>query len=71
MGAKFSPSFGLTTCGWPQLKCLSLSLFNDLGLRLISGASCRKLQLNLAPVFKHPETNCLRNSKLAFKIVVA
>ena len=49
MGAKFGHSFGLTTCGRPQLKLLLLLLFNDLGLRPISGAGHRKLQPNLAP----------------------
>ena len=50
MGAKFGHSFGLTTCGRPQLKLLLLLLlFYDLGLRPISGAGRRKLQPNLAP----------------------
>ena len=49
-GAKFGLSFGLTTCGRPQLKLLLLLLlFYDLGLRPISGASRRKLQPDLAP----------------------
>ena len=34
-GAKFSCSFGLTTCGRPQLELLLLLLFYDLGLRPI------------------------------------
>ena len=50
MGAKFGHSFGLTTCGRPQLKLLLLLLFYDLGLRPISGAGHRKLQPNLAPM---------------------
>ena len=49
-GAKFGRSFGLTTCGRPQLKLLLLLLFYDLGLRPVSGAGCRKLQPNLAPL---------------------
>ena len=48
-GAKFGRSFGLTTCGRPQLKLLLLLLFYVLGLRPISGAGRRKLQPNLAP----------------------
>ena len=49
MGAKFGPSFGLTTCGRPWLKLLSILMFYDVGLRPISGAGRRKLQPNLAP----------------------
>ena len=48
-GAKFGHSFGLTTCGRPQLKLLLLLLFHDLGLRPISATGLRKLQPNLAP----------------------
>ena len=47
-GAKFSRSFGLTTCGRPQLKLLLLLLFYDLGLRPISGPateSCSRMWL--------------------------
>ena len=48
-GAKFGHTFGLTTCGRPQLKLYLLLLFYDLGLRPFSGAGRRKLQPNLAP----------------------
>ena len=48
-GDKFGRSFGLTTCGWPQLKLLLLLLFYDLGLSPISGADRRKLHPNLVP----------------------
>ena len=53
-GAKYGRSFGLTTCGWPQLKLILLLLFYDLELRPISGAGRRKLQPNLAPTpYRH------------------
>ena len=53
-GVKFGRSFGLTTCGRPQLKLLLLLLsFYGLGLRPISGAGRRKLQPNLAPTPYH------------------
>ena len=48
--AKFGRSFGLATCGRPQLKLLLLLSFYDLGLRPIIAAGHRKLRPNLAPM---------------------
>ena len=45
-------NFGLTICCLPQLKLYCCFCHYDLGLRPVSGARCRKLEPNLAPMPK-------------------